>query len=269
MRRWSFFIYGVFAHLLFFAVYAYMAGFVGNFGVPKSIDSTPENNVVAIVIDLLLILMFGLQHSIMARPGFKRVWTRWVPEPIERSTYVLISNVASFILMWQWRGVDIVVWNVQSPVWRGVLWGLFVAGWLMVPSVSFMINHFDLFGTRQVWLYLKGEPYKALPFRTPLLYGRIRHPLYVGWALAFWATPTMTAGHMLFAGTMTLYMVIAARIEERDLVRVYGHLYRMYQDSVPAFVPRFCKTDPSLQTTPKTLFKKPATVRNGSCVEDC
>ncbi len=238
MRRWSFFFYGVFAHLLFFVIFAYMAGFVGNFLVPKSIDSAPFNDLSAIVIDILLIALFGLQHSIMARPWFKRYWTRIVPQPIERSTYVLVSNAVSALLMWQWRSLDATVWDVQQPVARTLLWALFAAGWLLVPSASLMINHFDLFGTRQVWLHLQGRPYAALPFRTPMLYSRIRHPLYVGWALAFWATPTMSLGHLIFAGTMTLYMILAARVEERDLVETFGGMYRNYQKRVPMFVPQ-------------------------------
>jgi protein-S-isoprenylcysteine O-methyltransferase Ste14 len=238
MRRWSSFVYGVFCHLLFLATFAYMAGFVGNLLVPKSIDSTPADRSHAVGVDLLLIGLFGLQHSVMARPWFKRYWTRLVPEPIERSTYVLISGVVSFFMMWQWRGLDAVIWDVQHPLARMLLWGLFTAGWLMVPVVSLMINHFELFGTRQVWLYLRGRPYTSLPFRTPLLYSRIRHPLYIGWALAFWATPTMTLGHLLFAGGMTLYMAIAALIEERDLVGYFGDTYRAYQRRVPMFIPR-------------------------------
>src|SRR5437763_636740 len=146
MRRWSFFVYGVFCHLLFFATFAYMAGFVGNFLVPKSIDSAPEDSLYAAVFDLLLIGLFGLQHSLMARPWFKSIWTRLVPQPIERSTYVLMSCVVSFLLMWQWRGLNAVIWDVRDPVGRGLLWGLFAAGWLLVPAVSLMIDHFDLFG---------------------------------------------------------------------------------------------------------------------------
>jgi protein-S-isoprenylcysteine O-methyltransferase Ste14 len=239
MRRWSFFVYGVFCHLLFLVTYACLAGFVGNFLVPWSIDAAPGDSLpAAATIDLLLIGLFGVQHSIMARPWFKRIWTRLIPQPIERSTYCLISCLLVFLLMWQWRGLDAVIWDVEHPVGRGLLWGLFAAGWVMVPTVSLMINHFDLFGTRQVWLYLRGRPYTPLPFRTPLLYGRVRHPLYLGWALAFWATPTMTLGHLLFAGSLTLYMAVAAFIEERDLVGYFGDDYRSYQRRVPMFVPR-------------------------------
>ncbi len=238
MRRWSFFVYGVFCHLLFLAIFAYLAGFVGNFLVQKSIDSAREDGLGAIGVNLLLIAVWGLQHSIMARPWFKVIWTRLVPQPIERSTYVLISGVLTVLLMWQWRGLDAIIWNVHHPVGRAFLWGLFAAGWLLVPAATLMINHFELFGTRQVWLYLCGRPYTSLPFRTPLLYNRVRHPLYIGWALAFWATPTMSVGHLLFAGTLTLYMAIAALIEERDLINHFGDTYSAYRRRVPMFIPR-------------------------------
>lgn len=238
MRRWMFFLYGIGCHLLFLATFAYMAGFVGNLVVPKSIDSSPADLLPSLAINFALLALFGLQHSLMARPWFKRKWTRWVPQPIERSTYVLASCAATALLMWQWRGLDAVIWDVEQPLARGLIWTLFAAGWLMVPAVSLMINHFDLFGTRQVWLFFKGLPYEPLPFRTPLLYAWMRHPLYVGWALAFWATPTMSLGHFLFAGVLTLYMVVAARIEERDLAVHFGETYHNYQRRVPMFVPR-------------------------------
>src|SRR3954469_23225149 len=172
MRRWSFFVYGVFCYLLFFGTFAWMAGFVGNFLVPQSMDSAPRNGLFAAGVDVGLIGLFGLQHSVMARPWFKRSWTRLVAQPIERSTYVLISCVVTALLMWQWRGLGVVIWDVQGPVGRGLLWGLFAAGWLLVPAASLMINHFDLFGTRQVWLNLRGRPYTSLPFHTPMLYSR-------------------------------------------------------------------------------------------------
>jgi methanethiol S-methyltransferase len=245
MRRWSFFVYGVCSHLLFLATFAYMAGFVGNMLVPKSIDSNPTDRLWAVGIDLMLICLFGLQHSIMARPWFKVCWRRLVPQEIERSTYVVVSCMLTVLLMWQWRGLSTSIWDVNEPVARGLLWGLLGTGWLLVPAVTLMINHFDLLGTRQVWLYLRGRPYTALPFRTPLLYNRMRHPLYVGWAVAFWATPTMTLGHLLFAATLTLYMAIAVGIEERDLVSHFGAAYRAYQQRVPMFIPRFSGGDES------------------------
>jgi protein-S-isoprenylcysteine O-methyltransferase Ste14 len=244
MKRWLFFGYGAVSYTLFFVLYAYMAGFVGGFGVPKTIDTPSGSPVgVAIAVNLLLLAVFGLQHSVMARPGFKYVWTRVVPQPIERSTYMFASTAALVLLMWAWQGIDVVVWNLQQPVLRTIAWGLFAAGWLLVPAVSFLINHFDLFGMRQVWLHARGEEYTSLPFRTPLLYSRVRHPLYLGWALAFWATPTMTVGHLLFAAAMTGYMMLAAVFEERDLVAHFGRQYAEYRQRVPMFVPRLSGKD--------------------------
>jgi len=251
MKRWSFFAYGVFNHLLFLAVFAYMACFVGSFLTPKSIDTPASVSITAaLVIDLALVLLFGLQHSIMARPAFKAVWTRVVPKPIERSTYVFVSNLVVILLVWQWQGIEVPVWDVQQPLGRAVLWGLFAVGWLLVPAASLMIDHFDLFGTRQVWLYLRRRENVPQPFRTPLLYQHVRHPLYVGWAMAFWATPTMTVGHLLLAGTMTLYMGVAALIEERDLVNYFGDHYRAYQRRVPMFIPRFDAGSPANKVSP-------------------
>jgi protein-S-isoprenylcysteine O-methyltransferase Ste14 len=238
MKRWAFLLYGVAGHVLFLVTYAYMAAFVGNLWVPRSIDEPAGGPVGwAVLINSLLLAAFGIQHSVMARQGFKTVLTRVVPLPIERSTYVLASCAVVALLMWQWRPIDTVVWDVQNAAGRTLLWGLFAAGWLMVPAVSLMISHFDLFGTRQVWLYFRGQPYTALPFRTPMLYSRVRHPLYMGWALAFWATPTMTVGHLLFAGVLTAYMGLAAIVEERDLMAFYGRQYEAYRQRVPMFVP--------------------------------
>ncbi|OAI46686.1 hypothetical protein AYO44_10945 [Planctomycetaceae bacterium SCGC AG-212-F19] len=239
MIRWLSFIYGVSCHLLFLVTFAYLAGFVGNLLVPKAIDTPSSASLtVALAANLGLILLFGLQHSVMARPAFKRLWTQIIPQPIERSTYVLISNVVTFVLVWGWQGIDLVVWDVQQPLGRTLLWGLFAAGWLLVFVASLMIDHFDLFGTRQVWFYLQCREYAPPEFRLPGLYQWVRHPLYIGWALAFWATPTMTLGHLLFASALTAYMVLASKIEERDLVRYYGRQYEDYQRQVPAFVPR-------------------------------
>jgi protein-S-isoprenylcysteine O-methyltransferase Ste14 len=191
-----------------------------------------------VAIDLLLIALFGLQHSIMARPWFKALWTRIVPEPIERSTYVWISNVLVVFLIWQWRPIDVAVWDVSGTGARLAIQALFAGGLLLVPLASLMIDHFDLFGTRQVWLHLRGRPYRALPFRTPILYRWVRHPLYVGWMVFFWASPTMTVGHLIFAGALTAYMLIAVRFEERDLAGVYGEKYSAYRREVPGFIPR-------------------------------
>ncbi|MBL9165321.1 MAG: hypothetical protein JNL18_21515 [Planctomycetaceae bacterium] len=239
MKRWMFFAYGLASYLLFLAIYAYFCLFTANVITPTSIDepvvsSWPE----AVAINFALLAAFGIQHSAMARPAFKRVWTRIVPQPIERSTYLLASSLALALLLWQWRPIDTLVWNVESSVGRALLWTLFAVGWLMVPIVSLMINHFDLFGLRQVWLYYHGREYEPLPFRTPFLYGHIRHPLYVGWALAFWMTPTMTAGHLLLAVVLTGYMMAAALIEEHDLIAHFGHQYAAYRQRVPRYFPR-------------------------------
>ncbi|HEY8747932.1 MAG TPA: hypothetical protein VIM11_08160 [Tepidisphaeraceae bacterium] len=238
MKRTAFFVYGVVGHLLFLATYAWLAGFVGNVLMPHAIDAPASGPVwLAVAIDLGLIVVFGLQHSIMARPSFKRVWTRIVPEPIERSTYVWASNMVTALLMWQWRPVNWVVWDVQAHAGRWLMYALFAADLVMVPAVSLLINHFDLFGTRQVWLHLRGREYTSLPFRTPSLYKQMRHPLYVGWMIAFWATPTMTAGHLLFAAAMSAYILIAIGFEERNLITHFGHRYEEYRRQTPMFLP--------------------------------
>jgi protein-S-isoprenylcysteine O-methyltransferase Ste14 len=256
MKRWAFFTYGVCCHLGFVLLFAYMAGFVGNFLVPRTVDAPAAQSVgAALVIDFALLALFAMQHSVMARPAFKRVWTRVVPQPIERSTYVLIAGLVTALLMWQWRGIDITIWDIQQPVVRGIVWALFGAGFLLVFLTSLMIDHFDLFGTRQVWLYFRGRPYTSLVFRTPLLYGRVRHPLYLGWMLAFWAIPTMTLSHLVFAATMTLYMAGAALIEERDLVGHFGEAYRNYQRRVPMFMPRWRKSENTPAAIPATVVE--------------
>lgn len=249
MKRYLFLLYGVGCHLLFLVIFGYMAAFVGNVLVPKTIDTTTGSGIgAAIAINLLLLGLFAAQHSIMARPAFKEVWTRIVPKPIERSTYVLFSCIVSALLMWQWQGIDIVIWDVQQPVLRVMASSLFVFGWLLVPFVTMLINHFDLFGTRQVWLHLKNREYTSLPFRVPLFYKYVRHPLYIGWTIAFWATPTMTIGHLLFAVVLTGYMSLAAIVEERDLVSHFGQQYITYRKRVPMFVPKW-RTAPVPVTT--------------------
>jgi protein-S-isoprenylcysteine O-methyltransferase Ste14 len=238
MKRVVFFAYGMGCYLLFFATHLFLAGFVGNLFVPKSIDSGPGLSLPwAAGVDGLLLLAFGLQHSLMARPAFKARWTQLVPEPIERSTYMLASCLVLIALMWWWQPLNVVIWDFKHPAAWWLMTLLFVAGWLLVPLVSLAINHFDLFGVRQVWLYLQGQPYTSLPFRTPMPYNQVRHPLYVAWAIAFWATPTMTLGHLLFASLLSAYMVAASWVEERDLVAHFGHLYEDYRRRVPAFIP--------------------------------
>ena len=242
MTRTLYLAYGVACYLMFLATYAWLAAFVGNWLLPRSIDVGPTTNLpLAAATNVALLLLFGLQHSVMARPAFKRVWTRTIPEPIERSTYLLFSNLALIALMLCWQPINIAIWNVQNSLGWWLLTALFIAGWLAVPVVSLMINHFDLFGLRQVWLHYRRQPYASLPFRTPLAYAVVRHPLYIAWALAFWATPTMTVGHLIFAGVLTGYMVLASKVEERDLVAYFGSQYENYRRRVPAIVPAICR----------------------------
>jgi protein-S-isoprenylcysteine O-methyltransferase Ste14 len=230
--------FGAVSYLVFFGVFLYAIAFVGNLGVPRSIDVGPAAPFAeAVVVNLILLALFAAQHSIMARPGFKRVWTRLVPKSIERSTYVLLSSLALALLYWQWRPLPGAVWHVESALGRGVLQALFWLGWLMVLAATFMISHFDLFGLRQVWLRAKGVPYTHLPFRTTALYAFVRNPIMLGFLIAFWATPDMTLGHLLFAGATSGYIVIGTWLEERDLIHFHGALYQRYQEEVPMFVP--------------------------------
>jgi methanethiol S-methyltransferase len=238
MKRVLVFAYGVVAYAISLATFLYAVGFVGNLFVPKSMDSAPDTKFWwALIVDAALLGIFALQHSVMARPAFKARWTRIVPEAAERSTYVLFSSLALILLFWHWQPLGGVVWNLQDPIVRIALYALFAFGWLLVLVTTFLINHFDLFGLRQVWLYLRGKPYTSLRFVTPGPYKLVRHPLYVGWLLAFWATPTMTATHLLFAVATTAYIFIAIRFEERDLVQALGGSYAAYRKSVPMIVP--------------------------------
>jgi methanethiol S-methyltransferase len=237
MGRVIAFVYGVVAYAAFFGTFLYAAGFVGNLVVPKSLDASPVGSLgTSLLINLGLLALFAVQHSVMARPGFKRVWTRIVPQAVERSTYVLASSLALIVLFWQWRPLGGVVWDVQDPVGRAVLYAGFAFGWLLVLVTTFLINHFDLFGLRQVWLHLRGRLYQPLPFSTPGPYRLVRHPLYVGWLFAFWSTPTMTATHLLFAAATTAYILIAIRFEERDLVAAHPE-YASYRSRVPMLLP--------------------------------
>jgi len=231
------FIYGVTCYLVFLATFLYAVGFIGNFGVPKSIDSGPQLPLaVALAIDAALLGLFAVQHSVMARQWFKKAWTRIVPEQVERSTYVLFSSIALVVLFWYWQPIGGVVWKLESSWARMTLMGLFAIGWAIVLYATFLINHFDLFGLRQVWLHLCGVPYTPLKFRTPAVYRVVRHPLYVGWLLVFWSAPVMTAAHLVFAVATTGYILVAIQLEERDLVRMHPE-YAEYRRRVPMLVP--------------------------------
>jgi methanethiol S-methyltransferase len=239
MRRFTAFIYGVTCYLIFFGTFLYAVGFVGNFLVPKSMDSIPEMAFgQALLINVGLLGLFALQHSIMARPAFKRWWTAFVPSQVERSTYVLFSSLALLLLFWQWQPMGGTIWNIENSTGRLLLYGLFAFGWSLVLVSTFLINHFDLFGLRQVYLYLRGKEYTSLKFGTPGPYKLVRHPLYVGWFFAFWATPTMTMAHLVFALLTTAYILIAIQLEERDLLAAHA-AYGEYRRQVPMLVPRF------------------------------
>ncbi|TVP96865.1 MAG: isoprenylcysteine carboxylmethyltransferase family protein [Planctomycetaceae bacterium] len=240
MNRWLVLLFGVASYVSFLGVFLYAIGFVGGFLVPTQLDELADTGRgEALLINLGLLAIFAIQHSVMARPQFKRIWTRVIPVATERSFYVLCSNLALALLFWQWRPLGGVIWEVEQPAARILLWAVCAGGWLTVLVTTFLINHFDLFGLRQVWCYFRGRRYEQLPFVTPGPYRWVRHPLYVGWLLAFWATPLMTLAHLVFALTTTLYILVAIQLEERDLVRHHGDRYREYRRRVPMLVPRW------------------------------
>lgn len=257
IRRIGVFAYGVAAYALFFATFLYAIGWVGGFGVPRSIDSPPALPVwQALLINALLLAVFALQHSLMARPFFKRWLTRYVPPAAERSTYVWASSAALLLLFWQWQPIGLVVWQVDNPLGAALLYALYAAGWLTILVTTFLIDHFDLFGLRQVWFHLRGEPYRPVPFVMPGPYRHVRHPLYIGWLLAFWATPAMTAAHLFFALMTTAYILVAIQLEERDLVAAHPE-YAGYRDQVPMLVPGATRASRWLRRRPS----RPATER--------
>jgi len=238
MRRAAALTFGVISYAVFFVTFLYLVGFISNLIVPKSIDSGVAGPVGrAMLVNTLLLLAFGIQHSVMARPGFKQWWTRFVPRPIERSVYTLASSVALIALMALWQPIPQTVWAAEGFLATGLTAGLLTGVGLVLFS-TFLIDHFDLFGLRQTWLYFRGRPYEEKRFTTPLLYKWVRHPLYIGWLMTIWITPSMSAGHLLFSLVMTSYILIAIPLEESDLLRALGEPYRRWREHTPLFVPR-------------------------------
>lgn len=244
MSRLLVLVYGVASYAVFFGTYLYAVGFVGNMFVPKAMDSPPTAPLAtALAINLGLLTLFAVQHSVMARPWFKRALLGVIPQAAERPTYVLASSLALILLFWQWSPLGGVIWDIQNPTGRTVMQVVFLSGFLIVLVTTFLINHFDLFGLRQVWLYFQGREYTSLHFVTPGPYRLVRHPLYVGWLLAFWATPTMTVTHLLFAVVTTAYILVAIQLEERDLIDAHPE-YAEYKRRVPMLLP-FRKRSPA------------------------
>ena len=232
------FIYGIVSYALGVVSLLYLICFVSNIVVTKTIDSTPVGAIApAVVVDLILVALFAFQHSLMARPAFKERWTRIVPKPAERSTYVLITALVLALLFWQWQPIAGVVWNVEDAVGKGLLQGLFWLGWVILFASTFMINHFDLFGLRQVYLRLKGQPYRPVPFVEAALYRFVRHPIMLGLLIGFWATPSMSVGHLLFAAASTVYVFIGIFLEEHDTRQALGESYERYRRETPMIVP--------------------------------
>lgn len=239
-------LYGVVVYAIFFVTFLYAICFVAGVGVPKDIDSGPVSGVgVSLVVDVLLLGLFAVQHSLMARPAFKAWWTKFVPRPVERSTYVLAASLCLILLYWQWRPLPQAVWSVTSPWGVAVLWAISALGWATVLLSTFLINHFDLFGLRQVWAYRLGQEIPPPEFKAPLFYRVVRHPIYLGFIVAFWATPTMTQGHLLFAAATTAYILIGIQLEERDLLKVFGVRYEAYRDEAGMLYPKLHRPPPS------------------------
>lgn len=238
MSRLFAFFYGILSYAVFFGTFLYAIGFVSGMAVPKTIDSgTAGPATEALIVNLLLMSLFAIQHSVMARKPFKQWWTQYVPKSVERSTYVLLASLALILLFWQWRPLPAIVWQVVDPTMAGVITGLALLGWLIVLTSTFLINHFELFGLHQVTSHLAGRSMPEPHFRTPLYYKFVRHPIYLGFIIAFWMAPTMTIGHLLFAAVTTAYIFVGIWLEEHDLVDLFGDDYLRYKRQVSMLVP--------------------------------
>jgi len=245
-------VYALACYVLFLGTLSYAVGFVGNFIVPKALDTGPDGPLAdALIVNALLLAVFAVQHSVMARRGFKRWWTRTVPPAVERSTYVLAASLALALLLWQWRPLTDVVWKVNAPLYVDLVWLVFWSGWGIGLISTFLISHFDLFGLSQVLPRMARSDESPPQFKTPLFYRHVRHPIYVGFLLAFWAAPTMTSGHLMFAIAMTAYILVGIAFEERDLIQQFGDRYRTYRQRVGMLIPRLASSPGSTRGMPE------------------